>query len=146
MNRAERRAKLALTKRYIRRGNRSLSDDFVEVPRSSWPAESDPLPAAVYRSKRFLVQAFNERDGIVRLSICRTALDASGEWLARITWEELQAVKNGVGYAEHDAVEVYPRAQDVVNVSNMRHLWIMPEHLKYAWRVATFVSYDGKCL
>lgn len=145
MNRAERRAKLSIAKAIIRRGNCALSDDFVEIPKETWPAGSDPTRFAVYRSKRFLVQVFNERDGIVRLSICRAALDASGEWLARITWEELQTIKNAVGYEDSDAVEVYPRTQDVVNVSNMRHLWVMPEPLRFAWRVATFVSYDGKC-
>lgn len=146
MNRTERRAKLSLAKSHLRKVNRSLSDDFIEIPQDRWPTDADPSRFAVYRSKRFLVQAFNERDGVVRLSVCRAAVDATGNWVAHITWEELQAIKNGVGYEENDAVEIYPRAQDVVNVANMRHLWVLPEHLKYAWRVATFVSYEGSCL
>lgn len=146
MNRSERRATLSLAKSHLRKVNRALSDVFVELPRATWPQESDPLRFAVYRSKRFLVQAFNEREGIVRLSVCRTTVDASGNWLAHITWDELQAIKNGVGYAEWDAVEIYPREQDVVNVSNMRHLWVLMEPLKYAWRNATFASGEGICL
>lgn len=138
MNRADRRANLKLAKSHLRKVNRTLSDDFIEIPKENWPRKSDPTPFAVYRSKRFLVQAFEERDSIVRLSVCRTTVDAHGNWLAHITWDELQDIKIGVGYSDRDAVEVYPRSSDVVNVSNMRHLWVLPDYLKYAWRNATF--------
>jgi hypothetical protein len=33
-----------------------------------------------------------------------------------------------------DAVEVYPPAGDVVNVANMRHLWVLRDRLPFAWR------------
>lgn len=142
MNRTERRAKFSIAKSHLRKVNRALSDDFVEIPQERWPAESDPKRFAVFRSRRFLVQAFNERDGVVRLSVCRTTVDANGNWLAHITWEELQGIKNGVGYALHDAVEIYPHEKDVVDVSNMRHLWILPAPLKFAWRNLTFACGD----
>lgn len=146
MSRQERRASLSLAKSHLRKVNRSLSDDFAEIPQEKWPHGSNPRPIAVFRSKRFLVQAYEENAGVIRLSVCRTTVDSNGNWLAHITWEELQKIKNGVGYSEQDAVEVYPRDQDVVNVCNMRHLWIMPEHLKFAWRNVTFASGEGLCL
>ena len=31
------------------------------------------------------------------------------------------------------AVEVFPADDQVVNVANMRHLWVLPEPLPFAW-------------
>jgi hypothetical protein len=46
----------------------------------------------------------------------------------------LQDIRNAVGFSERDAVEVFPAKNDTVNVANLRHLWIMPEPLAFAWR------------
>lgn len=40
-----------------------------------------------------------------------------------IGWEDLQAIKNEVWGRDARAIEVYPRAADVVNSGNFRHLW-----------------------
>lgn len=42
-------------------------------------------------------------------------------------------VKRLVGYADKCAIEIYPPDQDIVNVANMRHLWVvdMPD---FAWK------------
>jgi hypothetical protein len=114
------------------------ADAFVEIPRERWPAVPHPtIPLkGVYRSRHFFVQAYDEPGGVVRLSVCRTALTGAGDWLGDITWEEMQWVKDTVGYAAFDAVEVYPSTLDVVNVANMRHLWVLPESLPFAWRTA----------
>lgn len=40
-----------------------------------------------------------------------------------ITWDQLQAIKAEVWGADARAIEVYPRAADVVNTGNFRHLW-----------------------
>lgn len=32
------------------------------------------------------------------------------------------------------AVEIYPAERDIVNVANMRHLWVLPERLPFGWR------------
>jgi hypothetical protein len=74
--------------------------------------------------------------GMLRLSVNRTELDASGNWKDGITWDELQAIKSAVGYGDRDAVEAYPKNVDVVNVANIRHLWILPNHaaLPVFWR------------
>lgn len=89
---------------------------------------------AVWRNNRFLVQAFDDGVGALRLSICRSELDDKGNWRDGLTWDELQQIKNAVGFSDFDAVEVYPAEADVVNVANMRHLWVMTEQLKFAWR------------
>ncbi len=40
-----------------------------------------------------------------------------------ITWDQLQAVKNAVWGKDARAIEVYPRADQLVNTGNYRHLW-----------------------
>lgn len=39
----------------------------------------------------------------------------------------LAQVYEEAGYGDRDAFEAYPRQADVVNVANMRHLWVLPE-------------------
>src|SRR5690606_15920558 len=89
---------------------------------------------AVWRSRDFLVQGVKEPAGIIRLSICRTNLDRKGDWTDGITWDQLQRLKSEAGFGDLDAVEVYPAASDVVNVANLRHLWVFPAPLPFAWR------------
>jgi hypothetical protein len=47
-----------------------------------------------------------------------------------ISWEELQAVKDEYLGPDAQAVEVYPRACDVVDELPMRHLWEVPSHVQ----------------
>lgn len=47
----------------------------------------------------------------------------------KITWDQLQAVKNEYLGPDVVAIEVYPRQDDLVNSTNMRHLWEVPKHI-----------------
>lgn len=132
MNRKMRRA-LASTRSQIESNNHRYAEEFEPIPRAFWP-ESNPLPTKVFRNRDFLVQMYEEGGGVKRLSICRTQVDSKGRWLEHITWEELQMIKRGVGFGDFDAVEIYPRDCDVVNVSNMRHLWVLEKPVAFAWR------------
>lgn len=106
-----------------------------EVPKGKWPTRChDPKRSNVWVNAYFLVQEFQEENNVVRLSVNTTSMANSGRWKDGITWDALQEIKNAVGYADRDAVEIYPRDSDVVNVANMRHLWITPEPLTFAWR------------
>jgi hypothetical protein len=88
-----------------------------------------------WRSRDFLVCVYQERDGILRASVNRTQIDPiTDRWQEGISWEELQRIKREIGRGHLDAVEVFPSDCDVVNVANMRHLFIMPEPLSFAWR------------
>lgn len=104
------------------------------------PAEFAHMPALnrgrVWRSSDFLVQEYlNQGPAVVaRLTVNRTALDASGGWRAEISWDELQGIKNECGFGGFDAVELFPKACDVVHVANMRHLWILQGAVSFAWR------------
>lgn len=46
----------------------------------------------------------------------------------RLTWEEVQAVKQKV-WGDRLCIEIYPSASDVVNLRHTRHLWWEP-HLE----------------
>jgi len=43
-----------------------------------------------------------------------------------ITWDELQVLKNERLGRNTRAIEVYPDQEDLVNSTNMRHLWEVP--------------------
>jgi hypothetical protein len=130
MNRQKRRAQKAIQKQYVKQ----FSSELTVVPPSEWPAVSDP-PLQCWRSSKYAVQLYNETayPGMKRLSICRATVGTSGRWNDGLTWDELQAIKREVGFGDWYAIEVYPRDQDIVNVSNMRHLWLMPKPLPIGW-------------
>lgn len=67
-------------------------------------------------------------------------IDGEKNWIDGITWDDLFWLKNQVGYADFDAVELYPRKNDIVNVSNIRHLWVFKEPVNFAWRAKKSVD------
>lgn len=124
-------------RRELERQNAKMPRDLREVPRDEWPLEHQGYDILrVWRSRDFLVQEYAESAPVlVRLSVLRTTLDPKiGRWVDGITWDELQQIKAECGYANHDALELYPVAADVVNVANLRHLWVMREMVGFAWR------------
>lgn len=122
-------------RRQMERDNIKRPAVLTQLPKSEWPANHQPELIEVWLSRKFLAQVFAEAGGIVRLSISRTTLKpGTSQWEEGITWEELQQVKRELGRGKLDAVEVYPADKDVVNVANMRHLWILPEPLAFKWK------------
>lgn len=118
---------------YLRDENRRYTAELVplEVPRCG----VGPGPIAAWRSNRFLVQLFNEC-GAQRITINRTMVDeVKGGWLQGITWDEIQTIKRQIGFAERFAVELYPADSELVNVANMRHIWLV-DAPAFAWRRA----------
>ncbi len=109
---------------------------LLPIKRFNTLSEGDALRA--WRSRYFLVQEFcAPAPAVIRLSVNRTErMDTpQGErWKDGITWDDLQWIKGQCGYADLDAVEVYPASKDVVNAANLRHIWIMREPVAFAWR------------
>ena len=130
INRAERRAANKLNRQ-------RLPKELTELPRHQWPAVRTSVPhIAVYVSREYLVQIFDEGKGIKRITVNR--VDMKGKtWNDGITWDELQRIKAEVGYGAEWAVEVFPADDQVVNVSSMRHLWVLPEPPAFAWQKQT---------
>lgn len=129
---------LAATKeqrRRLARDNAKQPTALREVPRNEWPVPTAPQ-LRVLRSRKYLVQEFPAHaPALVRLSVCRTMLKGE-RWQDGISWEELQRIKHECGYADNDAVEIFPRECDLVNVANMRHLWVLAAPIACAWRAA----------
>lgn len=88
----------------------------------------------VWKDDNFLVQIFEKKDGATRLSINRIQLADNNHWVDGISWDELQLIKKQVGFGNFDAIEIYPKEKDVVNVANIRHLWVLDKPCQYAWR------------
>lgn len=124
-------------RRYLVEHNKQWPKTMQIVPVTQWPDSrglTNP-PFEMWRSKFFVAQVFREKNGVLRISVNRTELENGGRWKDGITWDELQEIKNQVGYAHKMAVELFPEAAGVVNVANMRHLWVLPEPLPFAWRL-----------
>lgn len=124
----------ALT-RALREENGRWPKHMVAVPREQWPNSvrlTVPIVAA-FRSRYFLAQLYPEINGAQRLTVSRTAVTEAGQWRAEITWDELQSVKAQCGLGDRWAAEIFPAESEVVNVANMRHLWLLPEAPAYAW-------------
>ena len=96
-------------------------------------ASSSQPPTEVWLSTSYLVQVFAEPDGLERLSINRTSVLPSGRWADGITWDALQRLKAECGRADRWAVELYPPDGAVVDVANIRHLWLLPAPPAFGW-------------
>jgi len=121
-------------RRSMKHENRHRPACLTLVPRDQWPSESDPSRIEVWISRKILVQVFDEGNGTQRLSINRTVIRPDGGWADGLTWDELQDIKRQVGRGDQWAVEIYPSDQEVVNVANLRHLWLLPEPPSFGWR------------
>jgi len=123
----------------LEKENSAFPDELIQIDHTLPPSYRmmTHKPKEAWRSKRFLVQVYDERDGIERISVCRTSV-CGDRWEENITWDELQQLKRECGRGSLDAVEVFPNDKDVVNVANMRHLFVLPMPLLFAWRNRTF--------
>ena len=88
-------------------------------------------PINVWLSNDYLAVLYEQRiNGMRRLTVNRTRRDRSKrpgqgtDWRDGITWDKLQRVKNECLGEDTWCVEVYPAESDLVNVNNMRHLWV----------------------
>jgi len=107
-----------------------------EVPEEEWRRKGPPPGGVirVFRSRDFLVQVYSETGPVLaRLSIGRTSLEG-GRWRDGISWDELQRLKRECGFGAYHAVEVFPADCDLVNVANLRHLWVLLDAPTFAWR------------
>lgn len=129
VNRVERRALQSRQRKHIKQ----YGNDLQIVPESEWPP-SDYRVIGVWVSRKYLVQAHDEGNGVVRLSVNRSTIDTRMNYRDGLSWDELQKIKHDVGYGDRYAVEIYPRDEDVINVANIRHLWVLESPLNIGWR------------
>jgi len=114
------------------RANKTLQ----KVPENEWPEDLltwDKRPKEAWLSRDYLVQIYEHPDeSAIRLTVCRTRMH-NGRWVDGLDWDELQAIKNAVGFADKWLVEVFPPEDQVVNIQNMRHLFVLDEPPDYGW-------------
>lgn len=112
-----------------------------EVPKIKWwtktSTSSNREIVQVFKNDRFLVQIRKQGDTI-RISVNRVDYqileDGTPNWLEGITWDDLQQIKNECGYRDKWMCEYYPPESEVVNIANIRHLWLMDEAPKHTLR------------
>jgi hypothetical protein len=119
-------------RRQLEKENAKQPLTLQQIPRSQWPDLPRP-PKEVWRSRDYLVQVYDEGGGIERISVSSTTLQGE-RWADGITWDSLMLLKRQCGRGDRDALEVYPADRDIVNVANMRHLWLPAEPVAFAWR------------
>ena len=87
-----------------------------------YPGKSLPIKEIETTESKYLPKK------IVREDLKRTDLEDDA-----ITWDELQRLKAEAGFADRWAVEVFPPDAQVVNIANIRHLFLLPGPPDYAW-------------
>lgn len=125
---------------YAREEAARRPERLTEIPKDRWPTAyrmSPNAPVKAWESRKYLAQLYDigaaeGRTGM-RLSVCRVVLKDDGHWEENLSWDELMQVKREIGCGDMYAVEVYPRDEDIVNVANMRHLWILATPLSIGW-------------
>ncbi len=109
---------------------RGWSSDLHQVPRSEWPRHESGCEE-VWRSRDWVVLVYEStRSEAERITVRRTSGDDG------ITWDELMAIKRAIGRGSSWAVEIYPPDDQIHNVANMRHLWVV-ERPDFAWGPAS---------
>lgn len=104
-----------------------------ELPPERWPnGLRDSVafpPARVWVSCRHTAMLFP--DGRLSFSIARVGDD--GRFLDGMDWDELNRLKSEAGFGDRWAVECFPPKDEIVNVSNMRHLWLLDAPPVFGW-------------
>ena len=119
---------------YLHLENEKQTVELSLLAVSDWPKNNRPNNLReVWRNKQFMVQVFKE-GGRERLSVIRCKLTCIGEWADGITWDNLMQLKHECGRGDKWAVEIFPPDDRIVNVANMRHLWILDGPPEYAWK------------
>lgn len=131
---------LSLKRKFLKLQNLQFGREMRLIPREDWTQEAEEANpgtvSAVWRSRDYCAQIHDDPAGVTRISLCRTALNKDGSWQDGIVWEEMQRIKNECGFAEREAIEIFPPQSDEVKIANMRHLWLLPEgeRLPFSWK------------
>lgn len=79
----------------------------------------------VWASKLYVVRYYRYGRS-ERLSVDYTVSELN-ENVNIITWDDLQRIKNNVGFADRYAVELFPPKSEEIHGIEQRHLWLVSE-------------------
>lgn len=140
LNRNDRRMMVKAAREEAAKRPVQLTEISRERIEATYPNAKHP-PTRVWQSRKYLVQMFDEAPflgvDVRRITVCRVTLGADGRWEDGLSWDELQDIKREIGYGNWYGVEIYPRDRDVVNVANMRHVWLLSTPLELGWFKST---------
>lgn len=129
--------------RQLRKDNLGYPPRLVDLPPekipplANGPFNTGSVSLRVMRSRTHCVVLWQEPNGFHRLSVNRTEWDErQGRFRDDISWDDLQRLKEEAGYGAHCAVEVYPPDAAVVNVANMRHLFLLDSPPPFMWKAS----------
>lgn len=128
--------------RNVRRRLSAESCEFpkqmVYQPQNLWEHLNEKMTIKVievWRSCDYLVQVFESEMPLIDVRMTVNITDVKGaHWVDGIGWDELMRIKREIGRGDQYAIEVYPEDNNIVNVANMRHLWVMYEPLNIGWK------------
>lgn len=126
LNRAQRRA-LEKAKRFLINSYPEeltrVAEDDPNMPYTSHAQDLD----SVWRNKKYTVMVWNVPAG-KKITISRNTWDShSCRYKDGITWDEIMEIKRGVGFGDQNAIEFYPPDDEIINIANVRHIWILPK-------------------
>lgn len=124
-----------LQREQLARDNLQYGEHLQEVPSGRAFSSSDGShgPMRVWRSRQFLVVLWLEKTGFTRLTCQRSKVNPDGSWVEGISWDDMQRLKSEAGFGHLWAVECFPPDSEVVNVANLRHMFLLNEPPAFGW-------------
>lgn len=124
-------------KAYLRTAAKDFDPVLRKIPVDDTESELsiDARPVEAWRSRDFLVQVYRRPDTAERISINRAMVRDDGHWEDGIRWDEIHLLKKQMGRGGEVWIEIYPPEAQLVNVANIRHLWVVrPEDVPMMWK------------
>lgn len=118
-------------KKFIAETNQRYSEKFVELSREEI-GRCQCAPEKAWRNKNYLVYLYHDRE-FLRLCVQRTTIKDDGSFEDGISWDRIQQIKSAIGFGDYWGLEVFPADKSLVNVSNIRHIWLFEERPAFAW-------------
>jgi hypothetical protein len=103
----------------------TFPDHLVRVRKPDVPGTFSSKISESWRSRKFVAVVYAINENIERISINRTDFNQNHtRWKDGISWDDIQRLKAECGRGHLEAVEVYPADKDIVNLANIRHIWV----------------------
>ena len=128
-NRKQRKLLEKAKKESIKSFSDKLTKISIDDPYLHYISKKDEVKE-IYRNKQFLVIIFACGNGL-KITVSRNEYDyKTKRQKGNISWDELQQIKNDIGYSEHTFVEFFPKESELIDIDSVRHLWLVIDENK----------------